>query len=295
MTCISTQTNSIMKRYFLLMTLLCSFLFGMAQNDTTGKPANPANSVDTLHVGGLLIVRDGQKDQDYEDSTYYRSHHHHHHGNRDYPMGNLSTNWIIFDIGLSNFNDKTDYGSASTQAFAPGSNRDWFNLRTIKSVNVNIWLVMQRLNLIRHVVNLKYGVGIELNNYRYTTNIRYHTDPTKVVMDTIGYSKNKLAADYFTVPFMLNFNFTPHHQDGLGLSVGASVGYKYSSRQKLISGPFGKQKTYDDFDMEPVKISWIGELQVGPIRLYGSYATKSMFKSGLDQTPYTLGIRFSNW
>jgi hypothetical protein len=114
-------------------------------------------------------------------------------------------------------------------------------------------------------------------------------------MDTRNYSKNKLAADYFTVPMMLNFNFTPHRKDGFGLSIGASAGYLYSSRQKTISKESGKQKEHDDFDLRPWKISWIGELQLGPIKLYGSYATQSMFKRGLNQVPYTVGIRLSNW
>ena len=39
------------------------------------------------------------------------------------------------------------------------ANKDNLKLRTIKSVNVNIWFFMQRLNLIKHVVNLKYGLG----------------------------------------------------------------------------------------------------------------------------------------
>ena len=37
-----------------------------------------------------------------------------------------------------------------------------FKLKTVKSVNVNIWFFMQRLNLIKHYVNLKYGLGLEL-------------------------------------------------------------------------------------------------------------------------------------
>jgi hypothetical protein len=160
---------------------------------------------------------------------------------------------------------------------------------------VNILLFMQRLNVIKHVVNLKYGFGIELNNYRYRDDIKYLTDPTRVIMNTVSYSKNKLAADYFTIPLMLNFNFTPHLREGFGFSVGASANYLYSSRQKLISNEFGKQKTHDDFDLNPWKISWIAELLLGPVKLYGSYATQSMFKKGLDQVPYTVGIRLSNW
>ncbi|MDP4215565.1 MAG: outer membrane beta-barrel protein [Bacteroidota bacterium] len=279
-----------MKRHFLLLAMLCPALCSLAQTDSTAGSAGRNAKDDTLHVGNLLIVKDGPQN---EDSLHFHRHRYYRHGWHE--SKNISTNWLVLDLGLSNFNDKTDYASTAAQQFAPGATADWFHLRTIKSVNVNIWLFMQKINLVHHVVNLKYGLGIELNNYRYTENIKYLTNPTRVIMDTISYNKNKLAADYFTVPFMLNFNFMPHRRDGLGLSIGASAGYKYSSRQKLRNDQTGKHKTFDDFDMEPVKISWIGELGLGPVRLYGSYATKSMFKKGLDQTPYTLGLRFSNW
>jgi hypothetical protein len=36
-------------------------------------------------------------------------------------------------------------------------------------------------------------------------------------------------------------------------------------------------------------------LNLGPVKLYGSYAMKSMWEKGLDQTPYNVGIRLSNW
>jgi hypothetical protein len=281
------------------MAALCLALSGMAQydstrigqrvpgtRDTTHQQIDPD---DTLRVGNLLIVRKGRPDKDQPESIRIRRRRENHN------PPNISTNWGILDIGFANYNDKTNYASAGTQHFAPGSTKDEFNLRTGKSVDVNIWIFMQRINLIKHVVNLKYGLGIELNNYRYESDIRYHTNPTQVVMDTIHYSKNKLAADYVTVPFLLNFNFTPHRRNDYGFSVGASVGYKYSSRQKFKSGANGKQKTYDDFDLDPWKVSWIGELQLGWLKLYGSYATKSMFKDGLDQIPYTVGIRFGNW
>jgi hypothetical protein len=299
-----------MQRQILLLAGLCLALSGLAQTDTSGvipyapsTPSSPQASsastspkTDTVRIGNLIIIKEGDAHADEsetirirrrrEDRDNYKS---------EYKPANVSTNWFIFDLGFSNYTDKTDYTSAAAQQFAPGATADWFHLRTGKSINVNIWLFMQRLNLIKHVVNLKYGLGIELNNYRYTDNIKYLKDPTRVIMDSISYNKNKLAADYYTIPFMLNFNFTPGRKDGFGLSLGASAGYKYSSRQKLRSAQTGKYKIHDDFDMEPWKISWIGELQLGFVRLYGSLATKSMFQKGLDQTPYTVGIRFSNW
>jgi hypothetical protein len=274
---------------YLLAAGLIFTLSGLAQTDTTGtsQKENP-NQQDTIRVGNLLIVRSGGTENG---DSAIRNHHRH----SDYQPRNISTNWGILDLGFANYRDRTNFTSVGAQQFAPGSTNDWFKLRTGKSVDVNIWIFMQRINLIRHVVNFKYGLGIELNNYRYEDDIRFKTKPTMVIMDTIHYSKNKLAADYVTVPFLLNFNFTPHRRQDFGFSGGVSVGYKYSSRQKFVSKATGKQKTYDDFDMETWKISYIGELQLGWLKLYGSYAARSMFSKGLDQVPYTVGIRFGSW
>jgi len=271
-----------MKKKFLFMAALCAALAGNAQTDS----AKSSNQSDTIHVGNMVIVRSGKYN---DDSLMVRTRHHH----NFYKPSNISTNWIILDLGFANYTDNTNYPSS----FAAGSTKDWFKLRTGKSVDVNIWLFMQRLNLIKHVVNLKYGLGIELNNYRYSSPILFSENPaTEVTYDSSRhYKKNKLAADYVTVPLMLNFNFTPQRRYGYGISVGASAGYLYSSRQKVITDEDGKHKTHDDFDLNPWKISWIGEIQLGYIKLYGSYAMKSMFKDGLNQTPYTVGIRLSSY
>jgi hypothetical protein len=201
------------------------------------------------------------------------------------------------DIGFSSFNDKTNYASAEAQAFAPGSTEDWFDISSGKSRNVNIWFFMQRLNMIKHVVYLKYGLGLELNNYFFDDeSIRFMKNPTVIVLDDTlqGAKKNKLAADYLTVPLMLNFNFTPDKRNGFGFSVGISAGYLYSARQKVKTGD-DKFKVHNDFDLEDWKLSYIGEINLGVIKLYGSYAFNSMWEKGLDHTPYNVGLRFSHW
>lgn len=281
-----------MNRLFLLAAGLCLTLSGMAQSDTTSKASDTAgHSNDTLHVGNLLIIRNGK--QDWDNPEYVRVHRHRNWTDRP---SKVSTDWCILDLGIAYFSDKTDYTSASAQKFAPGATKDWFKLNNGKSVDVNFWLFMQRFSLIKNVVNLKWGLGIELNNYRYEENIHYKINPTTVVMDTINYTKDKLAVDYVTVPLMLNFNFTPHRtRNPYGFSVGASIGYRYSSRQKFKSHEFGKQKTFNDFDLEPWKLSYVAELALGWVKFYGSYAAKSMFNNGLNQIPYTVGIRLGAW
>lgn len=275
-----------MKRITMLFAGICVALATFAQTDST------KNESDTIQIGSIIIIKKGGKktDEDNDSVKIVRR--------KSYTPSKISTNWWILDLGISQVNDKTNYPQAIAQGFLPaGANEEWFDQRNIKSTNVNIWVFMQRLSIIKNVVNLKYGLGIELNNYRYTENIRFQkTSFPLVAMDSVEtkFKKNKLAADYATVPMMLNFNFNPRKKHGFGFSVGASVGYLYSSRQKTITDQFGKKKEHDDFDLEKWKISYIGELALGPVRLYGSYATKSMFKKALDQTPYNFGIRFSN-
>jgi hypothetical protein len=93
---------------------------------------------------------------------------------------------------------------------------------------------------------------------------------------------------------MLNFNFTPERRNGFGFSGGISAGYMYSARQKVkISDD--KFKVHNDFDLERWKLSYIGEVNLGLVKLYGSYGFQSMWEKGLDQTPYNVGLRFSNW
>lgn len=275
-----------MKTFVLLASAICFSMASMAQSDTTAP-----QRADTIKIGGMIIIKkDGKnnRDKDITNSNHRRN-----------KTSNVSTNWWIFDLGFANYTDKTNYAAAQQGGFVTPAigNKDNLKLRTGKSVDVNIWVFMQKLNLIKHYVNLKYGLGVELNNYRFDDErVRLTKNPTTIGIDAslANAGKSKLAADYVTVPAMLNFNFTPQRKHGFGLSAGMSIGYLYSARQK-IKDDGKKTKLHDDFNLEKWKVSYIAELSLGPVRLYGSMATKSMWEKSLDQTPYNIGIRFSNF
>lgn len=266
-----------------------------AQTDTT-KP----QSADTIKIGNMVIIKknDGKekkeetKDDKNDGGTTVEIK-----KRKDYKKSNVSTNWLIVDLGFSNVNDQTNY-AIPNPSFFPGGNltKDQMSLRNGRSINVNVWFFMQRVNIIKHVVNLKYGLGVEMNNYSFEKSVRYNTDPTtNITIDNIKYRKNKLAADYLTVPVMLDFNFAPKRKKGFGFSAGVSAGYLYAARQKMKSEQNGKEKVRSDFNLEPWKLSAIGELNLGAVRLYGSYALNDLHKNGLQQTPYNIGIRLSSW
>lgn len=281
------------------MVIFCTV--ANAQEDSTKENKN----VDTIRVGNIVIIRDKSKtDNDKSHGTKITMERH-----KKKNLSNVSTNWGVVDLGFANYDNKTNYASTGSylynRAGAAPLGKDDFKLRTGKSVNVNIWFFIQRLNLVKHYVNLKYGLGLELNNYRYKSNISYQeqnkfTNPPSstpiIFRDSISFTKNKLAADYLTVPFMLNLSTNPGYQNkGLSISAGVSAGYLYSQRNKQVSDERGKRKNEGDYDLERFKFSYIAELGLGPVRLYGSYSPKSMYVNGLDMRPYTLGLRLSNW
>ena len=212
----------------------------------------------------------------------------------------VSTNWLIWDIGFSGYNDRTDYGSTGAQQFLhdqgiiPASKGD-YALKGSRVSNFNLWFFMQRLSIASSVLNLKYGLGIESNNYFFKSGITYVDGISPyTIRSTAAMTKNKLVANYLTVPLMLNVNTNPKKgKKAFQFSAGISGGYLHSSRQKQISDA-GTNKVKTDFNLERFKVSYIGELGLGPVKLYGSIAASPMHQYGLDQQPYTLGVRFSN-
>jgi len=296
-----------MKRLLLSVATLLVCLAGTAQ---VSNDSIPSTKTDTIRVGNIIIVKKkgadaGKKDGWVREIKIGRK--------RNYRNANVSTNWWIVDLGFANYEDQTNYANVPGSFFAnrpgqPNIGANDFKLRTGKSINVNIWFFMQKLNLVKHKLNLKYGMGLELNNYRYKSAISYQENGQNpyppynintgafVLRDSVSFSKNKLALDYITVPFMLNFTSNPVYRNkGLSLSAGVSAGYLYSQRNKQISDERGKQKNKGDYDFKRFKFSYIAELGLGPVRLYGSYSPTSIYKNSLDIRPYTVGIRFSNW
>lgn len=277
-------------------TLLAIIATGISLS-AFSQDSTQQTSADTIRIGGMVIVKDKkgsdstEKDRDFDITISNR--------NKDRKRNSaVTTNWWIVDLGFANWNDNTDYAAAQASGFVDaGIGEDHLKLRTGKSVNVNIWFFMQKLKVIKSAVNLKYGLGLELNNYRFDDKrLMIQENPTKIVLheEWKDIDKNKLAADYITVPLMININFTPKREKGFSLSGGVSAGYLYSARQKIKDGG-DKEKFHDDYDLNKFKLAYIGELGLGPVKLYGSYAMKSMWDKGLDQTPYAIGLRLSTF
>jgi hypothetical protein len=268
----------------------------LAQNEGEAEKKS-----DTIRVGGMIIITKKDKNKGPDDSNVnIEKNKKWEETRRKKKNPNLSNNWFSVDLGFTNMKDETVYGAADANAIlrptankpAPGAAD--LKLRTGKSVNVNVWVFMQKLNVIKHVLNLKYGIGLELNNYRYKSPLSFKDgSPATIILDSVNFSKNKLAVDYVTVPMMLNIN--PSGKGGFSISGGLSVGYRYSARNKQISDGRGKQREKGEFGLNPWKLAVIGDVGWSGLRFYGSYSLTNLYEKGLNMTPYSVGLRFSSW
>ena len=287
-----------MKKTLSMAAVLLTAVTSFAQTDSVTKVT------DTVKVGNFIIIK---KNKDGE-SNYHSNNN----VNITYKIErrpakkkNISTNWWIFDLGFANMRDNTNYTYAQAGSYfktlrpADGPvNQNSYRLITGKTSNVNIWFFMQKLNISKHVLNLKYGLGYEMYNFRYDTRLSYRKDPQPYVFnDSIGFSKNKLFVGYLTIPMMINVNVTPDRKNGFSFSAGMSAGYLIEGRNKQISAERGKQKVYGNFDFEPWRLAAITEFGLGPVRIYGSYSLNRLQKevTRVEQYPYAVGIRFSTW
>jgi len=219
-------------------------------------------------------------------------------------LKNVTTNWFSFDLGYANYRDES--AQMAYLAIYPGLpynkyavNSSNLQLDNKKSSNFNIWIVQQKLNLYQHKINLKYGVGFEMFNFRFEQPVSFRNEPSKTVfMDDVHFRKNKLFTKYLTVPVQLNFQPNPSSHKSFYASIGLSAGYLVDARDKQISAERGKQKYDGNFELNNWRFATIGELGIGGIRLYGSYGSINLFdknQSHFSLFPYALGLRFSNF
>jgi hypothetical protein len=322
---LKTKKTTKMKNKVLTALFSIGTLFAVAQSDSSyTKTDSILVKPDTIKVGNFFIVKKGGENVNGSFKGHVE-------GDATVQIGNVtinasgldnkpvikierkkpapkkvSTNWWILDLGFAGNRDETNYATAvgnsgylRTFGAANGApNKQTFNLNNGKTTNVNLWFFMQKVSIVKQAVFLKYGMGMEMYNFRYDSRVSYRKESFPYLYnDSISFSKNKLFAGYLSVPLMLHVNTTPGNKKGFSFSAGVSAGYLVGSRVKQKSEERGKQKYKGDFDLSPFRTALIGELGIGPVKLYGSYSLNTLHESytKLEQYPFAVGIRFSNW
>jgi hypothetical protein len=294
---------------FTCIAIFCSISFaGNAQNKDTAILQNN----DTIMVGNIVIVKKDTPSK--KDSTLVakvnlgggdiniiRNR-----NKKTTTIPNVSTSVMNWDLGFANYIDHSPtlyYLMANnipvgTSIMAGPPSSDALKLNNLKSSNVNLWFVTQKVNLYQHKWNVKYGIGLEMFNFRFDQNISFRNSTTNTVfMDNVNFSKNKLFVKYLTVPLQLNFN-PSGNKKGFYASLGVSAGYLLKARNKQISAERGKQKYDGNFNLNDWRVATIGELKISKISLYGSFGLTNLFdkhETFYNMTPYAVGLRLSDF
>ena len=319
-----------LQKAILPFLLLGASLISNAQSDTIAVFATKKDTIvvraknDTIQIGSMLIVKKEEAEKPafksvikIGDLTYGNPKD----GENGWFKGDLKktrieinrapknlkdieTNWWIFDLGFANFIDKSPtlyWLAANPNAlpYGPAMSPENFSLNNKKSTNVNVWVVTQKLNIYKHKINLKYGLGVEMFNFRFNKAISFREDiATNVKYDVVSFTKNKLFVKYLTIPLQINFSPNPTNKKGFYASIGMSAGYLWNAKNKQISAERGKEKFRGNFNLNDWRFATIGELGLGSVRLYGSFAKNNLFnknQSFIDMQPFAVGLRFSKF
>jgi hypothetical protein len=207
----------------------------------------------------------------------------------------------MIDIGVNTLMDNSNYASATTKAFlqVPSSlqNENLFSLRNGKSINVNIVPVAGKWRIYsgdKQKIHMGLGVGLQMYNFRFTKDISYLNNTTpEIIMDTVGFTKNKLGLTYLYMPLMMTFKTKLGDKAWLVYGAGVSAGYRVSSWTKQVSAARGKDKNHDKFNFADFNTCVTGEIGLdGYFRLFASYQMTALHDNALDQKPISIGIRF---
>jgi hypothetical protein len=233
-----------------LLWFFISFSFLLEAQTTSSDSTKKSTKNDTVRIGNIIIIK-GKGDSKIlvnSDSSKVKA------------DKKIDLNLFVLDIGFTGWTDKTNYnvanpnliGNPSTGTFRASD----MKLKS-KSVNVNLWLLSYKLNLVKQNVVLKSSLGVEWHNYALNgrTSFRengqspYGVSGIKLdpfaYRDSISFSKNKLNVKYLSVPLSIGFYSKP--LDKRGRKIGGSVGVMYSrlirQRNKQVSEERGKEKT----------------------------------------------------
>ena len=205
------------------------------------------------------------------------------------PWRNVRTRWILMDIG-------TD-ALLTDENYTIEGGIDPFELNAWKSTNVNLHLFQQRINLINHAVNLKWGLTFQFHKYYFNNPVLIQPDQPQVTFTNIqgmDIRKKRLSSTYLTLPVMLNFETKPRNKlRSFHFNVGAYGGPRLGSNFKT-KGDGDKEKIKDDFNLAKWRYGLRTELGYGWFKMYATLGLNELFQEDKNNnykvTPLSVGF-----
>lgn len=212
------------------------------------------------------------------------------------------SHWSGIDIGFNQLMVGNKFSTDLPDTY------DYLELNSGKSININLNLFYHDFQLYKRTVMFTTGLGMTLNNYRFSSNKTIVADTNRIVGgldytdagELIKYDKNKLAVNYVTVPALIQFNTRQEFKKSLHVGVGMLFSYKYGSHLKLVYNDDGERKKLkrrDEFYIQPFRTDATIRIGYEYYTLYATYALNSLFKDnkGPQLHPFQIGINLAGW
>ena len=198
----------------------------------------------------------------------------------------VETDWFNFQLGINNLIN------ADGELDMPAEYAT-MELDPLRSINFQVNVVQQAINLYKTNVRLVYGVAVDFNNYRFKNNIDLipASEPLQVEMSSIEYKKNKLVAQYLAVPVRLDLSIGKG-DDALHIAAGPNFQYLIGSHQKQKWNANGshKIKQRDDYNLSTFRIGYEVQFGYDNFVLYGKYFPDNLFKAGQGPDMRTVAV-----
>lgn len=246
----------------------------------SGYAQDTATDTTRIKVGNVTIIVEGDEDDDDNNTTNSTT-------EEQDTLGDIETTLFGLDLGMNLMlqNGTTTFGSK----YNPIENRIG------KSMHVGLHFLPTRINLVKHVVNLKTGLTLDVMNYRFDnkTVMLPRTDSVAVYFDSTGFQKSKLTATYLQIPLLLQFDTNPEEEErSFRFAFGGYGGLLIGSQTKLVTNTDEKIKTEDDFNLNKIRYGVTARIGYGGFDLYVNYQLSELFSSKKDPgfTALTFGV-----
>lgn len=206
-------------------------------------------------------------------------------------LRNTKTRWMMLDLGLSTYDTRSNVLLEGD--INPLEQDLW------QSRSVTIHFFQTRHNLVKHHLNIVYGLGFESNGYAFDNNIRMEEDDAKVVFvydPEADYCKSRLRANYIQVPLFFNYESNPvRKRHSFRVNAGAYLNILTNANYKVKDND-RKDKVKDRFHLRNYEPGINVEVGYGSFNLYCRYGLRDLFEKapangGYELTPLRFGIK----
>ena len=203
--------------------------------------------------------------------------------------------WAGAEFGFNNFiDDKFSMARKDEEKF--------LDLNTGRSWNFNCNFMQYSIGLIRDRFGIVSGLGFEFNNYHFDGDNNIHKDSLGIITSKEDYpvslNKSKLATTFLTLPILLELQLLPvKRSKRVHIAGGIITGLKLGSHTKVvyeIDGKKEKDKSKDDFNINPLRYGLTARIGYRTLNLYGNYYMTPFFEKGGNPElyPFNVGLSF---